>query len=188
MKYNKKTSKHKIVGTLSIVLGIMLLANFIPAYVQAAPTPRSTYSSDNSDTPSGSSQTPTTTKPVFNRSTRQPEHRNISRNDVYKTIGGLIREQQQNPQQTAATAPLKVEVKQPVKQVKVQSMTQKKGIMYQAMEKIIPHDPYVDSGFNPITTDILYGLSGLVGIAGALLVTGKPAFIATKIASLFTFA
>jgi hypothetical protein len=64
----------------------------------------------------------------------------------------------------------------------------KKNLMYQTLQTMIPTDPYIEKGFTPIVSDILYGISGIVAAAGILLLFGKPAFLARRVASLFTFA
>jgi hypothetical protein len=181
MKCNGKTRNTISFAVTGIMLGIMLLTGSTPLYA-ATQTPDTTPV-----------QPATQTRAIAPATvTRHGDHRNnprTSRNDIYQTI----RELQQKTKQPVVTPIVPVPqtpvvAKPPVATPKPQTIAPKKGLMYQAMGKIIPHDPYVDSGFSPIATDALYGVSGLVALAGALLVVGKPAFIAQKLASLFTFA
>ncbi|MDB5188917.1 MAG: hypothetical protein JWM92_515 [Candidatus Nomurabacteria bacterium] len=70
----------------------------------------------------------------------------------------------------------------------VAAPTPYKSVVYDIMQSFIPTDPYIEKGFRPLTTKILYAISGITALSGLILVIGRPRFIARRLAALFTFS
>ncbi|MES2225078.1 MAG: hypothetical protein V4478_03780 [Patescibacteria group bacterium] len=144
-------------------------------------------------------------RPTVSNSERR-ELRQSSRSGVYKTISDLIEQDKKKADSAKPVIPATVtpsknippidEPKKPIVEpvapkpaVKSAVVAApKKNLMYKTMQRFVPIDPYIENGFGPITSSILYGVSGIIALAGILLIIGRPAPVARRLASLFTFA
>jgi len=86
------------------------------------------------------------------------------------------------------TVPVIPVTTKPIKEKPSAGSVVKSDVIFQVMQRFIPSDPYLEKGFTPITTNILYVISIVVGISGMILIVRRPLFLARRLAALFNFS
>ncbi len=140
--------------------------------------------------PQNQSQPQTQTQPQ-----QQPQHQDDHQDNIYNAIRAMMQPGANRVTTTPVPAQTPVAVAVTVTPPDAQKPTiplaasaPRKDIIYQVMQKFIPTDPYIEKGFRPATTYVLYAISAIVALSGLILIIRRPAFIARLLISLLSFS